>query len=273
MEETRQELVQAEDGLHEQQESNKQRTAELRKKVRHLTLHWDSSLTRFQMERLSKDCHKKDAQIAEAQEMRNRLMSAMGLAGGVPFGIGMVPAAPGTTQEPSTKSSALPYRSASTMATPKPSSQPMLSTPAPGREEPGHELEDEDSFASDASSNHGPTPKRARPRQSLGRDNLHQPRQSINSRTVKSVLRSRSSVKRQPLLDLDRNRSPAKPVRSPSKVAFKDVDKAQLGISTADKRDLEDWSFSNVDILTGTPGLALQDPMDYLDEESTADLG
>jgi len=221
------------------------------------------------MERLSKDCHKKDAQIAEAQEMRNRLMSAMGLAGGVPFGgTGMVPAAPGTTQEPSTKSSALPYRSASTMATPKPSSQLMLATPVPG-----HEVEDEYSFASDASSNHGPTPKRARPRQSLGKDHFHRPRQSLNSRTVKSVLRSRSSVKRQPLLDLDRNRSPVKPIRSPSKVAFKDVDKGELGISTADKRDLEDWSFSNGDILTGTPCLALQDPMDCLDEESTADLG
>ena len=104
---------------------------------------------------------------------------------------------------------------------------------------------------------------------------MNQQRQGVGSRSVKTVLRQKSATKRAPLLDLDINRSPTKLTKSPSKVAFKEIQAGNVGtISTAEKRDMEDWSFSNVDILAGTPGfgLAVKDQMDYLEEESTADL-
>lgn len=203
--------------------------------------------------------------MAEAQEMRNRLMNAMGLAGAMPA------AMPATIQEPSTKSSNLPYRSVSTMATPKLSSQHFLSTPA-HVEEDDDEDQANDSYDEDALSDHGPTPKRAKPRQSLGRTSAQQPPRSIGRRSVKSVLRTRSAGTRQPLLDLDINRSPVKGTKSPSKVAFKDIEKDGLRISTAERIDLEEWSFSGADIVTGTPGIGLNDGMDCLDEESIADV-
>lgn len=221
----------------------------------------------FQIDRLTKECHKKDAQVVEAQEMRNRLMNAMGLATVLP------PAMPVAAPEPSAKPSALPYRSASTMATPKQSSQPLASTPARAAQE--LEMDDADegnnSDASNAFSDHGPTPKRARPRQSFRRGSVNQ-RHSVGSRSVKSALRTKGDTQRRPLLDLDTNRSPSKRGRSPSKVTFMGVEKEGLGISTAERRDMEDWSFSNADILTGTPGFGLRDQTDYLDEDSTVDL-
>lgn len=214
---------------------------------------------------LNRECHKKDAQVAEAQQMRNQLINVIGLAGAMPA------AMPATIQEPSTKSSTLPYRSVSTMATPRPLSQHFLSTPAHVGDDDDEEQAN-DSYDSDALSNHGPTPKRAKPRQSLGRTSTQHPPRSIERRSVKSVLRTRSAGTRQPLLDLDINRSPVKGTKSPSKVAFKDIDKDGLGISTAERIDLEEWSFSGADIVTGTPGIGLNDEMDCLDEESTADV-
>lgn len=213
------------------------------------------------------ECHTKDAQVVEAQEMRNRLMNAMGLTN-------IMPAVVSTTfQEPSTKSSALPYRSASTMVTPRPSSQPLLSTPARGVQEIDLDNDDEglNSDASNLSSDHGPTPKRARPRQTVRRGSVNA-RHSLGSRSIKSVLRNGSTTKRQPLANIDANRSPRKSARSPSKVSFGEMNKQTLDMSTAEAKDMEDWSFSNADIVSGTPGVGLKDRMEQLMEEDTADI-
>ncbi|KAH0029520.1 hypothetical protein KCU78_g3325, partial [Aureobasidium melanogenum] len=119
LEEARQDLAEAEDVFQQQHEANKQKTADLRKRI----------------ERLTKDCTKKDAQVLEAQEMRNRLMNAMGLTGM------MAP-----PQEPVVRSSILPVRSASTnSSTPRtalPSQVPF--TPAPGAQRSDDEHEDEE---------------------------------------------------------------------------------------------------------------------------------
>ncbi|KAL1301437.1 hypothetical protein AAFC00_005690 [Neodothiora populina] len=249
IQEARLELTQAEEDLHQQAQVHKLKVMELREKV----------------ERLNNECHKKDAQVLEVQEMRNRLMSAMGLSGALPEAIMSMP-------EPSTKSSTLPYRSASAILDLRPSFQPVSSTPAPSPDESDVEAEEADfPYNSDVSSDHGPTPKRSRSHQLSVHSNKVQEIQSIGRRSVRSVLRTKSATKRQPLMDLDGNRSPTKDPRSPMKVTFKDIDNSVLGISTGERRDMEDWSFSAVDILTGTPGVGLGDQTDYL-EESTADL-
>lgn len=197
--------------------------------------------------------------------MRNRLMNAMGLAGGLP-------AIPAASSEPAIRSSTLPYRSTSTIATPKASSQHIPSTPAYEDDEASiiDDAESDDSVVSDISSDHGPTPKRARPRQSIGKFDMQQ-RFSIGPRSAKSVLRTRSAVKRQPLLDLDANRSPAK---TPGRVAFQTAEKQRPHLSTAEQRDVEDWSmFSAGDVLTGTPGISLKDGMGgVMEEDSTVDV-
>lgn len=206
-----------------------------------------------QLDRLKKDCLAKDAQLIEMQERWNRMMMAMG----------QPPAPPPDSLQ---KSSMLPYRSASTMATPKPSSQQAHETPMNRGEEPDDE-EVDFSFSSSVSSNVGPTPKRARSRPPIEPEAVPQrPRSSIGgARSARSTMRARSAMKRQPLLDLNVNRSPLKSNKSPSKVAFKKF-------STAERRELEDWSFQTADgVLTSTQGRGMKDARD-LDEMSTADV-
>lgn len=247
LEEGRQDLAEAEESFQQQHEANKQKTADLRKRI----------------ERLTKDCTKKDAQILEAQEMRNRLMNAMGLTGM------MAP-----PQEPVVRSSVLPVRSASTnSSTPRtalPSQVPF--TPAPGAQHSDDEQEDEEpnsTFMSDASADNGPTPKRARPRPSLRPASTQEKRTSMAPRSARAMMRTKSAVKRQPLQDMPTNRSPVR-VRSPSKVAFHDVHNHGFGFNTAERRELEDWSFSADHIMTGTPGVGLGDkPEDGLDASTT----
>ncbi|KAI4746403.1 hypothetical protein E4T50_03294 [Aureobasidium sp. EXF-12298] len=249
LEEARQDLAEAEDGFQQQHEANKQKTADLRKRI----------------ERLTKDCTKKDAQVLEAQEMRNRLMNAMGLSGM------MAP-----PQEPVVRSSVLPVRSASTnSSTPRtalPSQVPF--TPAPGAQHSDDEHEDEEpnsTFMSDASADNGPTPKRARPRPSLRPASTQEKRTSIAPRSARAMMRTKSAIKRQPLQDMPTNRSPVR-ARSPSKVAFHDIQNHGFGIHTAERRELEDWSFSADHIMTGTPGAGLGDRAENGLDASTTDV-
>jgi predicted nucleic acid-binding Zn-ribbon protein len=249
LEEARQDLAEAEDGFQQQHEANKQKTADLRKRI----------------ERLTKDCTKKDAQVLEAQEMRNRLMNAMGLSGM------MAP-----PQEPVVRSSVLPVRSASTnLSTPRtalPSQVPF--TPAPGAQHSDDEHEDEEpnsTFMSDASADNGPTPKRARPRPSLRPASTQEKRTSIAPRSARAMMRTKSAIKRQPLQDMPTNRSPVR-ARSPSKVAFHDIQNHGFGINTAERRELEDWSFSADHIMTGTPGVGLGDRAENGLDASTTDV-
>lgn len=249
LEEARQDLAEAEDGFQQQHEANKQKTADLRKRI----------------ERLTKDCTKKDAQVLEAQEMRNRLMNAMGLTGM------MAP-----PQEPVVRSSVLPVRSASTnSSTPRtalPSQVPF--TPAPGAQRSDDEHEDEElnsTFMSDASADNGPTPKRARPRPSLRPASTQEKRTSIAPRSARAMMRTKSAIKRQPLQDMPTNRSPVR-ARSPSKVAFHDIQNHGFGINTAERQELEDWSFSADHIMTGTPGVGLGDRAENGLDASTTDV-
>lgn len=248
VEAARHELTEAEEGFQQQYEANRHKTSELRKRI----------------ERLTKDCSKKDAQVLEAQEMRNRLMNAMGITG--------LMAPP---PEPASKPSVLPVRSASTTsATPRtslPSQVPF--TPAPGSQHTDDEAEDEpnSTFMSDVSADNGPTPKRARPRPSMKVASTQEKRTSIAPRSARTIMRTRSAIKRQPLQDMPTNRSPVRHARSPSKVAFNDLQSHGFGVGTADRRELEDWSFSADCIMTGTPGVGLKDGETVLDE-STADV-
>jgi predicted nucleic acid-binding Zn-ribbon protein len=249
LEEARQDLAEAEDGFQQQHDANKQKTAELRKRI----------------DRLTKDCTKKDAQVLEAQEMRNRLMNAMGLTG-------MMAPPP----EPTVKSSVLPVRSASTnSSTPRtalPSQVPF--TPAAYAQQSDDEQEDEEpnsTFMSDVSADNGPTPKRARPRPSLKPVATQEKRTSMAPRSARAMMRTKSAIKRQPLQDMPTNRSPVR-ARSPSKVAFHDLQNHGIGINTAERRELEDWSFSADHVMTGTPGIGLNDKGEDVLDASTTDV-
>ncbi|KAI4855784.1 hypothetical protein E4T45_02767 [Aureobasidium sp. EXF-8846] len=240
LEESRQDLAEAEESFQQQHDAIKQRTAELRKRI----------------ERLTKDCTKKDAQVLEAQEMRNRLMNAMGLTG-------MMAPPP----EPTVKSSVLPVRSVSTnSSTPRtalPSQVPF--TPAAYAQQSGDEHEDEEP------NNNGPTPKRARPRPSLKPASTQEKRTSLAPRSARAMMRTKSAIKRQPLQDMPTNRSPVR-ARSPSKVAFHDLQNQGFGINTAERRELEDWSFSADHVMTGTPGIGLNDKAEDILDASTTDV-
>ncbi|GAB7351877.1 hypothetical protein MBLNU459_g2425t2 [Dothideomycetes sp. NU459] len=233
---SRHELEQAERELQEQHQTSKQKISELRKRI----------------DRLTKECHAKDAQVLEMQERWNRMMMVVGQ-----------PLAPPPESLP--KSSTLPYRSASTIATPKPSSQPAHQTPR-DQAQTGDDEDGDFSFASSVPSSAGPTPKRARSRPQIASEAVQQrPRASFGPRSARSTVRARSAMKRQPLLDICANRSPSKIDKSPSKVAFKDI-------STAERRDMEEWSFTTTDgVLTSTPGKGLKNGQD-LDDMSTADV-
>jgi predicted nucleic acid-binding Zn-ribbon protein len=249
LEAVQEELAQAEDNFQQEHELNKQKNSDLCRRV----------------ERLTKDCTKKDAQVLEAQEMRNRLMNAMGLTG-------MIAPPPDAIA----RSSVLPMRSASTnSATPRtslPSQVPF--TPAPETQRLDGEAEDDqadDTFMSDASVDNGPTPKRARPRVSLMPANTQEKRTSVAPRSARTILRTRSAIKRQPLQDMPANRSPVQRAKSPSKVAFHNLQDQGFEVGTADRQDIEEWSFS-ADMMTGTPGTGRRDGgRDGLDE-STADV-
>jgi hypothetical protein len=249
LEEARQDLAEAEEGFQQQHDANKQKTAELRKRI----------------ERLTKDCTKKDAQVLEAQEMRNRLMNAMGLTG-------MMAPPP----EPTVKSSVLPVRSVSTnSSTPRtalPSQVPF--TPAAYAQQSDDEHEDEEpnsTFMSDVSADNGPTPKRARSRPSSKPANTQEKRTSLAPRSARAMMRTKSAIKRQPLQDMPTNRSPVR-ARSPSKVAFHDLQNQGFGTNTAERRDLEDWSFSADHVMTGTPGVGLHDKGEDILDASTTDV-
>ena len=210
---------------------------------------------RKRIERLTKELAKKEAQVVEVQEMRNRLMSAMGLN---------LPVA----QSPP-KQSTLPYRSASSAGTPQ---TQVPRTPAREASQPDFEDEITNlSFGSAGSSQTGPTPKRAKPRKAFKVPSLQQPRLSAAHRSTRSALRgaSASVMKRQPLADMSANRSPVRAGRSPGKVAFKKVDVAYQPMSTDNRNALAEWSFTT-DVLTSTPGIGLNKVQDELDE-STAD--
>ena len=208
---------------------------------------------RKRIERLTKELAKKEAQVGEVQEMRNRLMSAMGLNHPV-------------AQSPP-KQSTLPYRSASSASTPH---TQVPNTPA--RETSQTEFDDQISnlsFGSGGSSQPGPTPKRAKPRKAFKVPALQQPRTSTGFRSAKSALRGASAMKRPPLADMSANRSPVRAGRSPSKVTFKKMDVGVRPMSTDNRNALAEWSFTT-DVLTSTPGIGLNNVQDELDE-STAD--
>lgn len=207
--------------------------------------------------RLQKECAKKDAQIDEAQEMRNRLMSAMGLGGGAFAQL--------QTVEP-TRS--LPVRSSTSQRTSNMTTQtPPPSTPARPVTYDGAEEESVDcSFASTS----GRTPKRARPHKSFKVPSL-QPRASLGPRSARSVIATRSALRRQPLADVDANRSPTHGI-SPSKVTFKEVGGEMVKpFGTATQMEFEDLSFTAGDVFASTPGIALVVGSQRLEEDGDPD--
>ncbi|GAB7337207.1 hypothetical protein MBLNU457_g2586t2 [Dothideomycetes sp. NU457] len=233
LDQVRQEQAEAQDAFEADQEATAQKIQDQRRKI----------------ERLAKELSKKDAQIAEAQEMRNRLMNAMGLN-------------LGAAQSPP-KHSSLPYRSASSADTPR--TQPPT-TPARGTSP----TQGDESLASAILSQNGSTPKRSKPR-AFKVPSLQQPRASMGLRSAKSALRNGSAMKRQPMMDISTNRSPLRAGRSPSKVAFKTI-VHEKEMSTDNRNALAEWSFST-DVLTSTPGLGLKRVEGFEDlDESTADV-
>ena len=189
--------------------------------------------------------------------MRNRLMNAMGIGA--------------AAEQSPPKQSTLPFRSASSAGTPY--TQPLTT---PGRLqtqiEPEEDL-DEFSLGSATSSQHGPTPKRSKPRKPFKVPTVQQPLLTAGGlRSAKPLHRSTSAPVRQPLADIPANKSPSRASRSPNKVAFAKHDAGGGGasLSTGGRNALAEWSFTT-DVLSSTPGTRRLE-MDYqMDDESTMD--
>ncbi|KAF2150118.1 hypothetical protein K461DRAFT_40233 [Myriangium duriaei CBS 260.36] len=157
-----------------------------------------------QIVKLKKECAAKDAQLTSAQDMRNRLMSAMGIANAAP--------------EPEVPQSTLPIRSASSAETPKANT---LRASAMEQEFESEMMDD--SFASADLDRTEPTPKRTRPRRAFRVPSLHQPREASSRRAVRSSYSTSIIGGRVPLSEASVNLSPVR--KTPGKVTFKDVHK------------------------------------------------
>ena len=177
--------------------------------------------------------------------MRGNLMAAMGL-GGIP-----VPAS-------------LPHRTrASAPLTQADDSQMEMSPPRPLQAyAPNTQAFDgRASFASNASSAEsrtGPTPKRAKPRKSFKAASPAKARMSTIARTGRASLLGRSTLKRQPLANVNANRSPSKAVpKTPSKAA-------EIGIAD----DFGDSTFDENEVYDEMPRRRRLDLENVMDDES-----
>ncbi|KAF4549297.1 Hypothetical protein D9617_22g066420 [Elsinoe fawcettii] len=193
------------------------------------------------IEKLKQECAKKDDQITEAQDMRNRLMSAMGLGGKI--------------------ASTLPIRSVSSSGI---LTTQLAKTPARYQMDGADEMDT--SFDASVSSQQEPTPKRSKPRKAFKVPTLAPA--AIES-TRKSARSSRFGriVDRQPLSESTPNLSPQRK-RSPNKVMSKDLEEESAPMNDNDLQILDGWSFTDTDIVASTPGVALGAD---LDGETTVD--
>lgn len=214
-----------------------------------------------QTEKIDRECHRKDAQIQEAQAMRDRLMSAMGLAR----------AAASATPKQST----LAIRSASSGVSAV--SQSPTTPSHYGTEVPWTAEMVPETARSLKAAQRGSTPRRSRTRRAFKVPRLQHTRSSA---MAASSLRHQRSPQREPLEELDVNRSPSRPTRSVGKVAFNMGGTATDVVSTAGRNALAEWSFTT-DVITSTPGIGNEGGMkhvqvhgmEHLDEHelSTAD--
>ncbi|GAM90358.1 hypothetical protein ANO11243_084010 [Dothideomycetidae sp. 11243] len=201
-----------------------------------LALSWHMSLVLTdlsQITRLKKQCSVRDEQLTAAQDMRTRLMSAMGLGIAAP--------------QLETVQSTLPIRSASSGETSRPT--PRQSSVA----------EQESAFEALDGTSDQPrqgSPKRAKPRKAFKVPALYQHRENMSSSRRSSRLSRAGELlaHRVPLSESSVNLSPIR--KTPGKVAFKDMQHQGTLAAEQDLKLVEGWSFST-DIMTGTPGAGL----------------
>lgn len=232
------------------------------------------SRARKKIDRLSADCTRKDAQVLEAQEMRNRLMSAMGLAARAE-----VFDTAGTATTP--RQSTLPIRSLSSAG--ETGTPDRTVAPPHRRAESEVPRVAEESLVSDRDPEGQRGLKRVRPRR-LGPAAFKIP--AMDPRRATSAKRPLAPLTaRRPLSDVDGNVSKA--ARSPrlrcgdadAEKALRDIDSTYASIETgrqedgaremgddkvfglADGEALVEWSFDGEEI-TGTPGIGLGLPVD-----------
>ncbi|PNS15991.1 hypothetical protein CAC42_4392 [Sphaceloma murrayae] len=188
------------------------------------------------IEKLKRECARKDDQVTEAQEMRNRLMSAMGIG------------QPGPSLD--TVQSTLPIRSASSASM---LAARMHKTPV---RMPLDGTDDTDaSFESEISSQQEPTPKRTKPRKSFKIPTLL-PTNETSVRRSSRPARTAKYSDRQPLAETTTNRSPQR-CGSPARIMFGDAPHKQAETRDPDLEVLDGWSFTT-DVITSTPGVGLR---------------
>lgn len=249
-----------------------QETADLTAQVSELET--QLSRARKKIDRLSADCTKKDAQVLEAQEMRNRLMSAMGLAARAE-----VSDTAGTVATP--RQSTLPIRSLSSAGE---TGTPDRTIVAPPHRRAESEVRvAEESLVTDRDPDAQRSLKRVRPRR-LGPAAFKIPAMDPRRATYAKKMQVSQSTRR-PLGDVDGNVSRA--ATSPSRrcgdadaeKAVRDMDSTYASIETgrrengagemeddkifglADRDALVEWSFDGEEI-TSTPGIGLEMPVD-----------
>lgn len=200
-----------------------------------------------QIAQLKKECAARDRELRAAQEMRNKLMTAMGIA---------APAPP-----PEIAVSTLPIRSASSTATP--------SARANAQQYDETDLLD-DSMASALAEKLEPTPKRSKGRVGFKMASQHPARDSSMARASGGDGASAAAQSRIPLSETNANIPPTR--KTPGKVAFKDVQGGKP--DQQDLRLMEGWSFST-DVVASTPAIGLlggEHVNDDVDDDTTVDL-
>ncbi|TKA65761.1 hypothetical protein B0A49_10795 [Cryomyces minteri] len=224
-----------------------------------------------EVERANKACHNKDKGLEEAQELKARLMAAMGLGGGRPNLFTKVP----VLQRPTMNLSRTP-------AAPEDNEENegmLTASQYEDMELSGYyEGSGSRSVRPSTSSRNEPTPKRAKPRRSFRVPAMQQSRLSTGPRQTVPSHVTRSVSKRTPLKDVDANRSPLRRQHvSPSQANHKEqIDSVAEQVGTADREAMEDMSFNESGLFTSTPATPrpaqLRKAQDIYDETTTADV-
>ena len=236
-------MQQIENLKHQNQQATDDHTMEI-KRISH-----ESFEKQKKIDRLKNKCEQKDRQIAEANEMRSNLMTAMGISGNIP------------------KQTKLSHRSLASCSAETQSqdvetqADPSPPTPLSDNDDEIQQRKAETSFASNASSidtRSGPTPKRARPRRTIKVASPAKSRLSAGVAT-RSTRKSATHSIRQPLSSVSANQGQRR------NVAAKTPCKAGAHAMTD---GVDESTFDGSELYAGTPGQRMLDLDCGLDENA-----
>ncbi|KAK5159645.1 hypothetical protein LTR04_004940 [Oleoguttula sp. CCFEE 6159] len=223
------------------------------------------------VKRANKACHNKDKELEEAQELKARLMAAMGLAGGHPNLFTKVPVLQRPTRNLS-RTPAVHEDNEENEGMPTASQYEDMDLSGYYEGSGSH------SIRPSTSSRNEPTPKRAKPCRSFRVPAMQQSRLSTGPRQTVPSHVTRSVSKRTPLKDVDANQSPLRRQHiSASQANHKErIDSVAEQVGTADREAMEDMSFNESGLFTSTPATPrpaqLREAQDIYDETTTADV-